>query len=106
MNMLNITFEIPSSFVFKKSSEKKIFTIIFVGMMFADGGPTLFHNLANVLCYLGSALSENKASPTWQSEQTRDNHPILFQCWSSVEDCGPTLKQHWVNSMCLLMPAS
>ena len=32
MNMCNITFEGPglSTFVFKKSSEKKIFTIIFV----------------------------------------------------------------------------
>ena len=32
MNMLNITFEVPrfGIFVFKKSSEKNIFTIIFV----------------------------------------------------------------------------
>ena len=32
MNMCNITFEVPrlSTFVFKKSSEKKIFTIIFM----------------------------------------------------------------------------
>ena len=29
MNMSNITFEVSSTFVFKKSSEKKIFTIIF-----------------------------------------------------------------------------
>ena len=45
----------------------------------------------------------NKASPPWQSEQTRDNHPILFQCWASVEDCGSILKQHRVNTLCLLM---
>ena len=38
-----------------------------------------------------------------QSKQTRDNHPNLFQCWASVEDCGSTLKQHWMNVMCLLM---
>ena len=31
----------------------------------------------------------------------RDIHPMLFQCWASVEDGGPTLKQHWVNSPCL-----
>ena len=27
---------------------------------------------------------------------------MLFQCWASVEDGGPTLKLHWVNSSCLL----
>ena len=26
---------------------------------------------------------------------------MLFQCWASVEDGGPTLKQHWVNPPCL-----
>ena len=23
---------------------------------------------------------------------------MLFQSWASVEDGGPTLKQHWVNA--------
>ena len=27
---------------------------------------------------------------------------MLFQCWASVEDGGPTLKQHRVNAPCLL----
>ena len=27
---------------------------------------------------------------------------MLFQCWASVEDGGPILKQHWVNASCLL----
>ena len=27
---------------------------------------------------------------------------MLFQCWASVEDGGPTLKQHWTNAPCLL----
>ena len=27
-------------------------------------------------------------------EQTRGIHPMLFQCWTSVEDGGPALKQH------------
>ena len=22
---------------------------------------------------------------------------MLFQCWSTVFDAGPTLKQHWIN---------
>ena len=24
---------------------------------------------------------------------------MLFQCWASVVDDGPTLKQHWFNAM-------
>ena len=36
------------------------------------------------------------------SKQTRGIHPILFQCWASVEDVGPTLKRHWVKASCLL----
>ena len=28
------------------------------------------------------------------SHQTRDIHTMLFQCWPSVEDGGPTLKHH------------
>ena len=36
------------------------------------------------------------------SQQTRGIHPILFQCWHTVFDAGPTLKQHWVNVPCLL----
>ena len=26
---------------------------------------------------------------------------MLLQCRASVEDCGLTLKQHWVNATCL-----
>ena len=36
------------------------------------------------------------------TQQTRGIHPMLLQCWASVEDGGPTLKQHWVNAPCLL----
>ena len=43
--------------------------------------------------------SENDVNP---SQQTRGIYSMLFQCWSSVEDGGPTLKQHWVNAPCLL----
>ena len=25
---------------------------------------------------------------------------MLFQCWPTVFDAGPTLKQHWVNASC------
>ena len=34
------------------------------------------------------------------AQQTRYIDPMLFQCWSSVADGGPTLKQHWVNVSC------
>ena len=27
---------------------------------------------------------------------------MLGNCWSSVEDGGPTITQHWVNASCLL----
>ena len=26
---------------------------------------------------------------------------MIFQCWASIEDNGPTLKQYWVNASCL-----
>ena len=32
------------------------------------------------------------------TQQTGGIHPMLFQCWASVEDGGPTLIQHWVKS--------
>ena len=36
------------------------------------------------------------------TQQTRDVHQMLVQCWASVADGGPTLHQHWVNVSCLL----
>ena len=27
---------------------------------------------------------------------------MLFKCWASVKDGGPTLEQHWVNASFLL----
>ena len=36
------------------------------------------------------------------TQQTRDIHPMPFQCWASVEDGGPTVKRCWVNAACLL----
>ena len=39
----------------------------------------------------------------WRSyPASRGIHPMLFQCWASVEDGEPTLKQYWVNISCLL----
>ena len=36
------------------------------------------------------------------TQQTQGIHQMLFQCWAIVKDGGPTLKQYWVNSWCLL----
>ena len=32
----------------------------------------------------------------------RDVEPLLFKCWDSVEDGGPTFKQQSFNVLCLL----
>ena len=36
------------------------------------------------------------------SQQTRGIDPMLFQCWPTVDDAGPTLNQHRVNVTYLL----
>ena len=36
-------------------------------------------------------------------QQTRDIHTMLFQCWPTIFDAGPTLKQYCVNGSCLLV---
>ena len=37
--------------------------------------------------------------------QTRGIQPMLFQCWPTVFDAGPSLKQHWVIAPCFLTAA-
>ena len=39
---------------------------------------------------------------TYYYDRSKHIHPLLFQCWASVEDGGPRLNQHWVNAPCLL----
>ena len=39
---------------------------------------------------------------TAASHRTRDVEPMLFQCWPTVCDAGPTLNQHW-TILCLLV---
>ena len=48
----------------------------------------MLESISNVLCSMGRCCLP---------QQTRRIHPKLFQCWASVEDAGPTLKEHWVN---------
>ena len=35
-------------------------------------------------------------------KEPRGIYSMLFQCWASVGDGVPTLKQHWVNASCML----
>ena len=41
------------------------------------------------------------SQPQKTPEQTRSIHPMVFQCWPSVEDAESTLNQHWVNAPCV-----
>ena len=34
--------------------------------------------------------------------QTRDDDPILGQCWPTIYDDEPTLAQYWVTVSCLM----
>ena len=48
-------------------------------------------------------LSRYKARPVIKpSQQSRDVYPMLFYCWASVADGGPTLTQHRINVSYLL----
>ena len=40
------------------------------------------------------------------AQQTRGFDPMLFQYWPTADSAGPTLKQHWVKSSCLLVELS
>ena len=37
---------------------------------------------------------------TITTRQTGDIHPVLVQCWPTIYDTGPTLKQYWINVYC------
>ena len=117
MNMSNKTFEVLrlSTFVFEKCSEKihsrliivirakRVFMLEFCWPGVTDGGPALNQNWVNASCYLVFLAPGWEAPPALQcsSQKTRYNHPMLFQYWASVEDCGSTLKQHRVNATSL-----
>ena len=36
------------------------------------------------------------------SRQAQNIVPMLFHCWFTVDDAGPNVMQHWVNTMWLL----
>ena len=52
----------------------------------ANSGPTLFHNWANVSCYLGSGLSGNKGSVhPYGSQSNQGQSPNCVLILASVE---------------------
>ena len=55
--------------------------------------PTRLTGCRIIACRLSTPAGYNRPR-----QQTRGIHPMLFQCWASVEDAGPTLKQHWVDA--------
>ena len=58
-----------------------------------------FSTLSSLVGHIDPAVAQQVVSV---SQQTRGIQPMLIQCWSSVFDAGPTLKQHWLNASCLL----
>ena len=41
--------------------------------------------------------SSSALGPSTYKTQTRDIDTMLFYCWSTVYNAGPTLIQHWIN---------
>ena len=66
-------------------------------------GPTLMLYWLNVSCLLGHDIINIIHDISWGGfQQTREIEPMLFECWSTACDGGPTLTQYWVNDSCLL----
>ena len=49
--------------------------------------------------YLGCCNNKSYYYMGWKCTipAARDVQPMLFYCWTSVADDGPTVKQHWAN---------
>ena len=115
MNMCDITFQVLrlSTFVFNKCSEKKYSRLylwlgyyrVLVGIMLAQRRrrlPSITSALGQCIVLSGVFVARMESvTRIMQQLENKYNHPMLFQCRTSVEDCGSTLKQHWVNATCL-----
>ena len=49
-----------------------------------------------------ATLKRKAFSVRVSTQQTQEVDQMLFYCWVSVEDGGPTLKRDWVNLSCWL----
>ena len=77
-------------------------------------GNIYFMSERSISSVITSPLKLPTYSPNWQSygnhidnmnpvsQQKRDIHSMLGECWVSVADGEPTFNQHWVNTSCLL----
>ena len=116
MNMCNITFEVSrlSTFVFKKYSEKNKPSRLnnsdksLKGFDWNNVGPASqtvtqhYISIGPMHRVIWFSGAEIKASPGACSSQKKlYNCSMLFQFRASVEDCGSTMKQHWVNAQFL-----
>ena len=124
MNICNITFEVPrlSTFVFKKSSEKNIFTIIFVGKSLKGFGwsnvgtasQRVAHGVICVVAFRGikrrctrmavranTGQSPNSISMLGQRQIRLTGMEAAMSC-----DAGPTLNRYWVDKTTLFVPGT
>ena len=65
----------------------------FIGLRFKK----LIHPMSNHSKTLVKFISHGALRIT---QQTRHIKPMLFYCWPTVFDAGPTSKQHWINVSC------
>ena len=58
----------------------------------AESAEEIVECIAESLSILQTPLPK-KVNVCGFSQQTENIHPMLSQCWASISDCGPTLRQ-------------
>ena len=128
--MCNITFEVPrlSTFVFKKSSEKNIFKIIFVvkGFSWNNFGPALetvaqhyyaiepMYRVIRVGAFRGIKRQYTRMAVRANTVQSPNSVSMLGQRRIRLSgtkpamgcDAGPTLNRYWVGRPKLCVPGT
>ena len=87
-----------------RGQQKALSSVEWLMARVCDGKPVLKRHWVDVSCLLGIVLytSWPLIPDHLAIQQTPGIHTMLFDCWPTVFDAGPTLKQHWVNDLCLL----
>ena len=52
---------------------------------------------SQILTSVGSRDERVTSNPYPQSQKTQDIDPMLYNCWSTVNDAGPTVDQNWID---------